>query len=125
MLKNLYKTNNKKKNNKLVSVINSGLKDIKEEIKDMSEEERENEKPDKITKIIEEILRFNKKNQEGQGLKILTPNQLLSRLPISLAQLKAGNNSEKLKNEIKQLMPSLYRSKKITRQIYKSLVDII
>ena len=45
MLKNLYKTNNKKKNNKLVSVINSGLKDIKEEIKDMSEEERENEKP--------------------------------------------------------------------------------
>ena len=125
MLKNLYKTNNKKKNNKLVSVINSGLKDIKEEIKDMSEEERENEKPDKITKIIEEILRFNKKNQEGQGLKILTPNQLLSRLPISLAQLKAGNNSEKLKNEIKQLMSSLYRSKKITRQIYKSLVDII
>ena len=125
MLKNLYKTNNKKKNNKLVSVINSGLKDIKEEIKDMSEEERENEKPDKITKIIEEILRFNKKNQEGQGLKILTPNQLLSRLPISLAQLKAGNNSEKLKNEIRQLISSLYRSKKITRQIYKSLVDII
>ena len=69
-------------------------------------------KNQKITKIIEEILRFNKKNQEGQGLKILTPNQLLSRLPISLAQLKAGNNSEKLKNEIKQLMSSLYRSKK-------------
>ena len=112
MLKNLYKTNDKKKNNKLVSVINSGLKDIKEEIKDMSEEERENEKPDKIIKIVEEILRFNKQNQEGQGLKILTPNQLLSRLPISLAQLKAGNNSEKLKNEIRQLMSSLYRSKK-------------
>ena len=112
MLKNLYKTNDKKKNNKLVSVINSGLKDIKEEIKDMSEEERENEKPDKIIKIVEEILRFNKQNQEGQGLKILTPNQLLSRLPISLAQLKAGNNSEKLKNESRQLMSSLYRSKK-------------
>ena len=125
MLKNLYKTNDKKKNNELVSVINSGLKDIKEEIKDMSEEERENEKPDKIIKIVEEILRFNKQNQEGQGLKILTPNQLLSRLPISLAQLKAGNNSEKLKNEIRQLISSLYRSKKITRQIYKSLVDII
>ena len=112
MLKNLYKTNDKKKNNKLVSVINSGLKDIKEEIKDMSEEERENEKPDKIIKIVEEILRFNKQNQEGQGLKILTPNQLLSRLPISLAQLKAGNNSEKLKHEIRQIMSSLYRSKK-------------
>ena len=49
---------------------------------------------------------------EGKGLKILTPNQMLSRLPISLAQLKAGNNSEKLKNEIRQLLYSLYRSKK-------------
>ena len=125
MLKNLYKTNDKKKNNKLVSVINSGLKDIKEEIKDMSEEERENEEPDKIIKIVEEILRFNKQNQEGQGLKILTPNQLLSRLPISLAQLKAGNNSEKLKNEIRQLLYFLHRSKKLTKQLYKSLVDII
>ena len=47
-------------------------------------------------------------NQKEQGLKILTPNQMLSRLPISLAQLKAGNNSEKLKNEIKQILYSLY-----------------
>ena len=62
---------------------------------------------------------------KGQGLKILTPNQRLSRLPITLAQLKAGNNSEKLKNEIRQLMYSLYRSKKLTKQLYKSLVDII
>ena len=62
---------------------------------------------------------------EGKGLKILTPNQMLGRLPISLAQLKAGNNSEKLKNEIRQLLYSLYRSKKLTKQLYKSLVDII
>ena len=62
---------------------------------------------------------------KGSGLKILTPNQMLSRLPISLAQLKAGNNSEKLKNEIRQLLYSLYRSKKLTKQLYKSLVDII
>ena len=62
---------------------------------------------------------------QGEGLKILTPNQMLSRLPISLAQLKAGNNSEKLKNEIRQLLYSLYRSKKLTKQLYKSLVDII
>ena len=41
---------------------------------------------------------------QGEGLKILTPNQMLSRLPISLAQLKAGNNSEKLKNEIRHLL---------------------
>ena len=55
--------------------------------------------------MINEILDFNKeiKKQQGSGLKILTPNQMLSRLPISLAQLKAGNNSEKLKNEIRQL----------------------
>ena len=63
--------------------------------------------------------------QLGQGLKILTPNQILSRLPITLAQLKAGNNSEKLKNEIRQLLYSLYRSKKLTKQLYKSLTDVI
>ena len=61
--------------------------------------------------IVELILKFNQLNQLGQGLKILTLSQMLSRLPISLAQLKAGNNSEKLKNEIRQLLYSLYRSK--------------
>ena len=50
---------------------------------------------------------------------------MLSRLPISLAQLKAGNDSEKLKNEIRQLLYSLYRSKNFTKQLYKSLIDII
>ena len=63
--------------------------------------------------------------QEGQGLKILTPNQMLSRLSIFLSQLKARNNSEKLKNEIRQLLYSLYRWKKLTKTIYKSLIDII
>ena len=91
----------------------------------MSEEKIKCGKPDKILKIVEEILKFNKQNQSGEGLKILTPSQMLSRLPISLAQLKAGNNSEKLKNEIRQLLYSLYRSKKLTKQLYKSLVDII
>ena len=83
------------------------------------------EQPDKILKIAKEILDFNKQNQIGKGLKILTPDQMLSRLPITLAQLKAGNNSEKLKNEIRQLLYSLYRSKKLTKQIYKSLIDTI
>ena len=50
---------------------------------------------------------------------------MLSRLPISFAQLKAGNNSDKLKNEIRNILYSLHRSKEITKQIYKSLVDII
>ena len=64
-----------------------------------------------------------KRNQPGRGLKM--PNQMLIRLPISLAQLNAGNNSEKLKNEIKQLLYSFYSSKKLTKKLYKSLIDII
>ena len=68
---------------------------------------------------------FNKPTKEEHGLKILTPDRMLSRLPITLAQLKAGNNSEKLKIEIRQLLYSLYRSKKLTKQLYKSLIDII
>ena len=73
------------------------------------------------------ILDFNKRirKQQGSGFKILTPDQMLSRLPIFLAQLKAGNNSEKLKTEIRQILYSFYRSKKLTKQLYKSLVDII
>ena len=67
--------------------------------------------------IVKLILDFNQLNQSGQGLKILTPSQMLSRLPISLAQLNAGNNSEKLKNEIRQILYSLYRSKKLTKKI--------
>ena len=77
----------------------------------MPKEEREIEKPDKIVEVVDMILKFNKQNQEGKCLKILTPSQMLSRLPITLAQLKARNNSEKLKNEIRQLLYSLYRSK--------------
>ena len=106
-------------------MINSGLKDFKKEIKEMPEEERKIEKPDKIVKLVEDILRFNKQKQEGQGIKILTPNQILSRLPISLAQLEAGNNSEELKNEIRQLLYSLYRSKNITKQVYNNLMELI
>ena len=68
---------------------------------------------------------LNSEKQLQQGLKILTPNQRLRRLPITLSQLKAGNNSEKLKNEIRQLLYSLYRSKKLTKQIYKSLINNI
>ena len=66
-----------------------------------------------------------RRKQEGQGLKILTPQQMFSRLPISLAQLKAGNNSQKLKNEIRQLLYSLYRSKKLSKTIYNSFMNTI
>ena len=83
-------------------MINSGLKDLKEEIKKTPEAEIENEDPQLIVNIVEKILKFNKENQQkGQGIKILTPNQMFNRLPIALAQLQAGNNSNKLKNEIR------------------------
>ena len=83
----------------------------------MSENQIKTEKPDKILEIVEEILDFNKRiwKQQGSGLKILTPDQMLSRLPISLSQLKEGNNSEKFKTEIRQILYSVYRSKKLTK----------
>ena len=90
----------------------------------MSEQEKETENPNEIVDIAEIILEFNNQGR-GQGLKILTPSQMLSRLSISLAQLKAGNNSEKLKNEIRRLLYYLYRSKKLRKNIYKSLIYII
>ena len=93
----------------------------------MSEEEIENEKPNQILETFNEILDFNKavQKQRGLGLKILTPNQMLSRLPISLAQSNVGNNSEKLKKENRQTLYSLYRSKRLAKYIYKNLVGII
>ena len=97
--------NNAEKNKIQVNSIKRGTRDLKEEIKDMSEQEKEIENPNEID-IVEMILEFNRQ-QQGQGLKILTPNQMFKRLPVSLAQLKAGNNSEKLKNEIRQLLHSL------------------
>ena len=106
-------------------MINSGLKDLKEKIKKMSEAEKENEDPKSIVNIVEKILKLNKQNQQGEGLKILTPNQMLNRLPTALSQLQAGNNSDKLKNEIRQLSYSLYRLKNMAEQIYKNLIGII
>ena len=123
MYKVLYKTNNKEKNSKLVNIFNSGLKDLEEQIKEMSEQEREIEKPYNIAKVVKKNLEINKLNQEGKGLKILTPVQMLSRLSITLAQLKAGNNPGKLKNEIRQLLYSLYRSKNMTKQVYNNLIN--
>ena len=122
MLMYLSKTNDKQENNELVILINSGLKDLKEEIKKMSEEEKEIEDPESIAEIVEEILKFNEQNQQGKGLKILTPNQMLCRLSIFLVQLQAENNLEKLKNEIRQLLYSLYRSKNMPKQVYNNLI---
>ena len=102
------------------------LNKMKKNIKKVPENRKfKTEENGKIIDIVDRIVYFNQLEQKAKGLKILTPNQMLSRLPISLAQLKAGNNSEKLKDEIRQLLYSLYRSKKLTKQLYKSLVDIV
>ena len=61
----------------------------------------------------------------GSGLKILTNKQMLNRLPILLAQIQAGNNSIKLKNEIRQILYSLYRSKILTKTVYNNLIKSI
>ena len=65
------------------------------------------------------------KEQEGTELKILTPNQMLKILPIALAQIKAGSNSESLLNEIRQIVYSLYRSKEITKKVYNNIIKAI
>ena len=65
------------------------------------------------------------REQEGTGRKILTPNQMLKRLPIALAQIKAGNNSESLLNKIRQTVYSLYRSKEITKKVYNNIINSI
>ena len=97
--------------------------DLKKDIENTSKDDvNKIEDMNKIADIVESILYYD---QQGEGLKILTPNQMLNRLPIALAQLNAGNNSEKLKNEIRQILYYFYRSKKLAKQIYKSLINII
>ena len=64
-------------------------------------------------------------NKEGKGLKILTNKQILNRLPMLLAQIQAGNNSIKLKNDIRQILYSLYRSKVLTKTVYNNLIKAI
>ena len=125
MYKVLRKTNDEEKNSELMNIFNSGLEDLKKEIKKMSKEEIEIEKPDEIVRVVEMVLDFTKHYQQGKGLKILTPNQILSRLPIALAQLKARNNSKRLKNKTRQILHSLYFSKNMTKQMYNNLINYI
>ena len=74
--------------------------------------------------MLKKILNFNKQ-QKGTRLKILTPKQMLQRLLIALAQVKAGNNSENLLNEIRQIVYSLYQSKEITKKVYNNIIKSI
>ena len=126
MLKYLLSLTTSDNYNQATSLDEESFTDFKDKVQIMSEGNEKNKKT-KIMNIVDKILNFalTERKQRGQGLKILTPNQMLSRLPISLAQLKAGNNSEKLKDKIRQLLYSLYRFKKLTKQLYESLIDII
>ena len=90
----------------------------------MSENEKEIEQPDKILKIAERILEFNRQ-QRGLGLKILTPDQMFRRLSIYLAQLNAGNNLRNVKMELGNYYILCTDKKKLTKNGYKSLVDTI
>ena len=71
--------------------------------------------------------KYKAKQDETKGtrLKILTPKQMLQRLLIALAQVKAGNNSETLLNEIRQIVYSLYQSKEITKKVYNNIIKSI
>ena len=81
------------------------------------------ENHDELDEEDREILR--NMNNEGRGLKILSKQHMLSRLPILLAQIQAGNNSQSLKNEIRQLIYTLYRSKILTKTVYNNLIKAI
>ena len=77
-------------------------------------------------KIRSEAIYKSKQNETtGTGLKILTPRQILQRLPVALAQVKASNNSENLLNKIRQIVYSLYQSKEITKKVYNKMINSI
>ena len=117
----------KRSQNKMLKVLLL-LKEMNDGSKKSDREKQESDEQLDTTNMSEseseESAEQNKK-QRGVGLKILAPDQILSRLPITLAQLKAGNNSEKLKNKIRQLLYSLYRSKKLTKTICNLSINAI
>ena len=123
---NLNKTTGSEENKLQVNMTKNNLANLMKEFKSKpSSAAKAIKNRNRMLNIVELFLEFNQLNQLWQGLKILTPNQMLSWSRFSLAHLKAGNNSEKLKNKIRKLLYSLYRLRRLTKQLYKSLVDII
>ena len=107
MLSRLSNVRSEMNENQVYS-INKTLTKIKNIVKNVPKDDSlKTEENEKIIDIVKRILEYDSENQLGLGPKILTPHQMLSRLPISLAQLNAGNNFEKLKNEIRQILYSL------------------
>ena len=102
-------------------------KDASKNFKDLKNNVKSGELKDIVKELEHAIFGYDYENKElsGSGLKILTNKQMLSRLPILLAQIQAGNNSTKFKNEIRQVLYSLYRSKELTKTVYNNLIKII
>ena len=130
MVKNLYK-DNKNNNNETVKHINNGLIDLRNDIN--RKEIPENKNPKKVIDIVEKILDFDKQETgkrrpsdldsvgkafDRKRIKILTPKNMIQRLPIALAQVKAGNTSKNLLNETRQIVYSLYREKEVIKKVY-------
>ena len=109
-------------NDKIVNDVNDSLTDLKKDVK--KGEIPKNGNPEKISSIAEKILNFNNQ-EEGIAMKILTPIQMFQRLPTVLTQVKAGNTSENLLNEIRQIIYSLYRAKEINKIVYNNIMNSI
>ena len=109
-------------NSKLVNNINDWLIDLRNAI--VRNKIPKNENPNKIVNIFEKIFDFNKQ-QKVKGIKILTPKQILERLPIAVAQIKAGNISENLLTEVRQIIYSLYPEKEVAKKIYNNIMNSI
>ena len=110
------------KNEQLVNNINDIMIDLWNAI--IKIEVPENENPNKIVDIAQNILDINKQ-QKGKGIKVLTPKQMLQRLPIALVQVKAGNRSENLPNAINQIIYSSYQENEITKRVYNNIMNSV
>ena len=108
-----------------------GLRKLEKDIRNMSEDKVENQRLNYLKDLVRKIVDTNKKlgektaaqRQQGQRLKILTPQQVITKLPNLLAQLKAGKNSQKLKYEVRLSLYHLHRSKNLSKTIYNSLMN--
>ena len=125
MYKKLCETEGTRNENQIL-LIKEVLNRMKKGIKNMSKNRKVMiEEDEKMINIVVRILYFNQLDQSGHGLKLLTPNEMLSRLAISLAQLKAGNNSVKLEKQNQANFVFFEQIKKLTKNVCKSLIDII
>ena len=112
--------------NFLDDINNEDIKDKKDAHKKFKKLKKDVES-DELKDIVKELecSIFRYEELSGSGLKILTNKQTLNRLPILLAQIQAGNNSSKLKNEARKILYSLYRSKELTKTVYNNLIKAI